>query len=116
VLIVQDPTLLHQVDVFQGLKPDGWVLINTRRSFDELGLARSRRLPPRAADHRAGQRDRTSSTWAGRCPTRRCWAASRRWPAWSALEAVVHAIRHTFSGALAEGNVAAATEPRYVRA
>jgi pyruvate ferredoxin oxidoreductase gamma subunit len=26
------------VDVFQGLKPDGYVLINTRRSFDELGL------------------------------------------------------------------------------
>jgi pyruvate ferredoxin oxidoreductase gamma subunit len=39
VLIVQDPTLLHQVDVFQGLKPDGYVLINSRRSFDELGLA-----------------------------------------------------------------------------
>ncbi len=38
VLIVQDPTLLHQVDVFQGLKPDGYVLINTRRSFDELHL------------------------------------------------------------------------------
>src|SRR5512140_1857850 len=39
VLIVQDATLLHQVDIFQGLKPDGYVLINSRRSFDELGLA-----------------------------------------------------------------------------
>ena len=39
VLIVQDPTLLHQVDVFQGLRPDGYVLINGKRSFDELGLA-----------------------------------------------------------------------------
>ena len=39
VLIVQDPTLLHQVDVFQGLAADGWVLINSARSFDELGLA-----------------------------------------------------------------------------
>ena len=39
VLIVQDATLLHQVDVFQGLKPDGYVLINSKRSFDELGLA-----------------------------------------------------------------------------
>ena len=39
VLIVQDPTLLHQVDVFQGLQPEGWVLINSRRSFAELGLA-----------------------------------------------------------------------------
>jgi len=39
VLIVQDPTLLNQVDVFQGLQPDGYVLINSKRSFDELGLS-----------------------------------------------------------------------------
>jgi pyruvate ferredoxin oxidoreductase gamma subunit len=38
VLLVQDPTLLHQVDVFQGLKPAGYVLINTRRSLAELGI------------------------------------------------------------------------------
>jgi len=45
VLIIQDPTLLHQVDVFQGLPPDGYVLINSKRSFDELGLAEiTRRL------------------------------------------------------------------------
>ena len=37
-LIVQDPTLLHQVDVFGGFKPDGFILINSARSFDELGL------------------------------------------------------------------------------
>ena len=37
-LIIQDPTLLHQVDVFSGLGPDGYILINTARSFDELGL------------------------------------------------------------------------------
>jgi len=38
-LIIQDPTLLHQVDVFSGLVADGYVLINTSRSFAELGLA-----------------------------------------------------------------------------
>jgi pyruvate ferredoxin oxidoreductase gamma subunit len=38
-LIVQDPTLLHQVDLFSGLGPDGYILINSSRSFDELGLA-----------------------------------------------------------------------------
>jgi pyruvate ferredoxin oxidoreductase gamma subunit len=37
VVIVQDATLLHQVDVFRGLKRDGYVLINSKRSFDELG-------------------------------------------------------------------------------
>jgi pyruvate ferredoxin oxidoreductase gamma subunit len=45
VLIVQDPTLLHQVDVFQGLGADGYVLINSKRTFEELGLDEiSRRL------------------------------------------------------------------------
>ena len=38
-LIVQDPTLLHQVDVFGGMKPGGSILINTGRSLTELGLA-----------------------------------------------------------------------------
>jgi pyruvate ferredoxin oxidoreductase gamma subunit len=37
-LIIQDATLLHQVDVFAGLRPDGYILINTNRSFVELGL------------------------------------------------------------------------------
>jgi len=38
-LIIQDPTLLHSVDVFAGLKPDGYILINSQRSFEELGIA-----------------------------------------------------------------------------
>jgi pyruvate ferredoxin oxidoreductase gamma subunit len=37
-LIVQDATLLHQVDVFSGLERDGYVLINSSRSLEELGL------------------------------------------------------------------------------
>ena len=38
-LIIQDPTLLHQPGLFDGLKPDGYVLINSTRSLDELGIA-----------------------------------------------------------------------------
>src|SRR5579863_5472955 len=37
-LIVQDPTLLHHVPVFDGLRETGYVLINSTRTFDELGL------------------------------------------------------------------------------
>jgi pyruvate ferredoxin oxidoreductase gamma subunit len=37
-LIVQDVTLIHQVDLFAGLSPDGYVLVNTSRSFEALGL------------------------------------------------------------------------------
>ena len=37
-LIIQDPTLLHQVEVFSGLVPDGYILINTSHSFSKLGI------------------------------------------------------------------------------
>jgi pyruvate ferredoxin oxidoreductase gamma subunit len=37
-LIVQDETLLEQVDVLSGLGSDGYVLINSTRTFAELGL------------------------------------------------------------------------------
>jgi pyruvate ferredoxin oxidoreductase gamma subunit len=37
-LIVQDPTLLNQVMVFDGVGPDTYILINTSRSFAELGI------------------------------------------------------------------------------
>lgn len=46
-LIVQDPTLLHQVNLFEGLAPLGYVLINSARSLDELGiLSFLEHLPP----------------------------------------------------------------------
>lgn len=38
VIIVQDSTLLHQVDVFGGLQPDGAMLINSTRTAQELGI------------------------------------------------------------------------------
>jgi pyruvate ferredoxin oxidoreductase gamma subunit len=38
-VIVVDATLLHHVDVFAGLGPEGCVIINSTRSPDELGLA-----------------------------------------------------------------------------
>ena len=38
VLIVQDPTLLHQVELFAGLSREGYVLINSTFSLEELGI------------------------------------------------------------------------------
>ena len=37
-LLIQDPTLLHQADLFAGLNQQGYMLINSAKSFDELGL------------------------------------------------------------------------------
>ncbi len=38
-LIILDPTLLQSIDVFNGIDPQGFVLINSQRSFEELGIA-----------------------------------------------------------------------------
>ena len=109
-LIIQDPTLLHQVDVFGGLVPDGYVLINTTRSFEELGLSeflarfRRERLYTVAATELAvkhiGRPVPNAALLAGFA------AASGR----ISLESVNAAIRDKFPAKIAEANVAAAAE------
>ena len=37
-VVIQDPTLLHQVKVFEGLAGDGYVLVNSSRSLETLGI------------------------------------------------------------------------------
>ena len=110
VLIVQDPTLLHQVDVFQGLKPNGYVLINTRRSYDELGLAdnsqrfRHERLVTVPAT------DIALRLLGRPLPNAVLLGGFAALSGLITLEAVEHAIRHKFKGKVAEANVAGAHE------
>ncbi len=39
LLIVQDPTLFAAIDVFAGLRDDGYVLVNTSKTPQQLGIA-----------------------------------------------------------------------------
>ena len=39
LLIVQDPTLFSAIDVFAGLREDGYLLVNTSKSMEDLGIA-----------------------------------------------------------------------------
>ena len=110
VLIVQDPTLLHQVDLFQGLVPDGYVLINSRRSFDELGLVdialrhRHERLITVPASEIAMKH-------LGRpLPNAALLGGFAALSGLISLDAVAHAIGDRFRGAVAAANTAAATE------
>ena len=110
VLIVQDPTLLHQVDVFQGLKPDGYVLINSSRSVDEIGLAdisarfRRERLTHVPATEIARKH-------LGRpLPNAVLLGGFAALSGLVSLEEVSHAIGVKFSGKVAAANIAAAAE------
>ena len=38
VIVIQDSTLLHHVDVFGGMSPQGYVIINSTRTVEELGI------------------------------------------------------------------------------
>jgi pyruvate ferredoxin oxidoreductase gamma subunit len=110
VVIVQDPTLLHQVDVFQGLKADGYVLINSRRSFAELGLDEmsQRFRPERLITVPATE---LAVKHLGRpLPNAVLLGGFAALSGLVSLDALAHAIRAKFNGAVAEGNVAAATE------
>lgn len=109
-LIIQDPTLLHQIDVFAGLKPDGYVLLNSAHDFDTLGLGdfvRSRR-PERFCTVPATE---LGLKHIGRpIPNVPLIAGFAALSGMFKLESVIKAINERFAGKVAEGNVAAATE------
>jgi pyruvate ferredoxin oxidoreductase gamma subunit len=109
-LIIQDPTLLHQVAVFDGVPHDAYILINTGRTFEELNLEdivagfRVERLCTVPATEMAlklvGRPLPNAALLGG-------FAAQTRQ---ISLEAVSAAIRERFPTKVAEANVAAAAE------
>lgn len=109
-LIIQDPTLLHQVDVFAGLRPDGYILINTARSFEQLGLGDF------VKDFRAERMLTVPASDLAREHTGRPLANAALLAGFAALsglislESVVRAIGEKLPARVAPGNVAAARD------
>jgi len=107
-LIIQDPTLLHQADLFAGLSREGYLLVNSTKSFDELGLDEFVRdfRPERLQEVPASE---LALTHLGRplpgAPLLAGFAALTRLVG---LDSVLAAINDRFSGPVAEGNVKAA--------
>jgi pyruvate ferredoxin oxidoreductase gamma subunit len=107
-LIVIDPTLLHQVDVFGGLRASGYVLINSSRSFEELGLGE---LSGRFAVERL--RTVPATELAREClgrplPNAALLGGFAALSGQISIEAIARAIRERFPGVVGDGNVAAA--------
>jgi pyruvate ferredoxin oxidoreductase gamma subunit len=109
-LVVQDATLLHQVDLLAGLRPDGYLLVNSSRSFDELGIGEfvGQLRPERLASLPATE---IALARIGRpVPNTVLIAGLAALTGIVSLDSVVAAIRGRFSGEIANGNVAAATQ------
>jgi len=108
-LIVQDVTLIHEVDLFAGLRLDAYVLVNTSRSAAQLGLGdfTNRFLPGRlitcpATEIALEQLGRPLANAA-------LLGAFAALTGAISIDALHAALRERFAGAVGEQNAAAAT-------
>lgn len=109
-LIIQDPTLLHSIDVFSGLKPGGYILINSTRSFQDLGIADfAQRFPPNHVS-RIGATDLAMKHVGRPVPNAVLLGGFAAITKQIAFDAVAKAIREKFPGPVGEANIAAARE------
>ncbi len=121
-LLIQDPTLLHQADIFEGFRAtsppgkqnaeprgDGYLLVNSAKPFGELGLGefvtafhRERLLVVPATQ--------LGLTYLGRpLPGTALLGGFAALTGVVSLDSVAAAIRDRFTGKVAEGNIAAAS-------
>ncbi len=112
-LIVQDATLTHQVELFSGWLPGGYLLVNSSRSLGELGLSDlveshgSDRLLTVPATELALEH-------TGRpVPNAVLLGGFAALTGVVSIDAVVQAIAARFSGKVGTGNIAAARARRF---
>ena len=102
-VIVQDATILDEVDVEEGLKADGLVMINTDKDVSQLGLKTQNALTTSAEDlaRRILGRPIINTALLGTFA-----ALSKE----LSLESVLKAVRSKFPGELGEKNARVVTE------
>jgi pyruvate ferredoxin oxidoreductase gamma subunit len=109
-LIIQDQTLLHQVDLFNGLPKRGFILINSTRSFDEMGLGGFARGVQQYRMCTVPATDLALKHVGRPVPNVPMLGGFAAITGVITLPSLVAAIRQKFPAALAEKNVTAATE------
>lgn len=109
-VLVADPTLLHQVNLFAGLGPDGYLLVNTSSSLSDLGLAdlTATLRPDRVATVPATELART---YVGKPkPNAALLAGLAALTGVVSLDSLTAALKQRFHGWLGEANADAAAE------
>jgi pyruvate ferredoxin oxidoreductase gamma subunit len=107
-LIVQDATLLHQVDVFDGLGDGGRVLINSSRSAAELGLEDVAARLDRGGLLTVPATDIARAHLGRPLPNAVLLGAFAAFTGVLSIDSVATAITRRFSGPVGAGNVAGA--------
>ena len=109
-LIIQDSTLLQQVDLFEGLPVRGYVLLNSTHSIDKLGLGGFARGPRKYRLYMLPATELAVKHVGRAVPNAALLGGFAAITGVIALASVVAAIRQKFPSKIAEKNVAAATE------
>jgi pyruvate ferredoxin oxidoreductase gamma subunit len=107
-VIVQDPTLLHQVNLFAGLRPQGYLLVNTSHALDAIGLEDLVAALPRGHVVAVPATDLAREHLGRPLPNAALLGGFAALTGEVSLTAVTGAIRARFAGAVGEGNARAA--------
>jgi len=107
-LLIQDPTLVHQADLFTGLKPDGYVLLNSPRGVADLGLADLHARHDGDRLHSLPASNLAMAHLGRPLPGAPMLGGFAALTGVVGLDAVLAAISERFSGKVAAGNAAAA--------
>ena len=107
-VIVLDPTLLRAMDPFHGLAKQGWAVVNTRESPNEVRQV-SPRAPSREGHLATVPADDIVREYLGRpIPSAALLGAFAALTGKITLEAVADAVNHLFKGRVASGNIRSA--------
>lgn len=110
VLIIQDPTLLHQVDLFSGLTSSGYILINTTMVIGELGIDDVLKTIPTHHCVTIAATELAMKRLGRPLPNAVLVGSFAGLTGQLTLPSIQQAIRDKFPGAVGEANVAAASE------
>lgn len=108
-LIIQDPTLLLMPGIFNGLRSDGYLLINSKKTPSELGLAGLEHKLPEGHMITVPATELAMNFIGRPIPNAALLGAFAALTGVVSINAVAQAIREKFKGDVAEKNVLAAT-------
>ncbi len=108
LLIIQDPTLFHAVDVFAGLADDGFLLVNTARPLPELHIDDALAHLPEHHAYTVAATELAVRHLGRATPNTALLGALTALTDVLHLESVIKAINDKFSGEVAERNITVA--------
>ncbi len=109
-LIVQEPTLIRAVDVFTGLRPGGFLLVNAAKAFSEDHIQTVADSLPKGRALAVPATDIARKQGGGARPNAALLGAFAALTSLVRLDSVTRAIEETLPGEVAAANIAAAVE------